>query len=73
MSTPGPQSTTATLSIKVPLVTLYFWIIKIMATTVGETAADFLNFDMKLGLVKTSWLMAVLLVTALIIQIAARG
>ena len=43
-----------------------------MATTVGETAADFLNFDMKLGLVKTSWLMAVLLVIALVIQIAAR-
>ena len=62
----------ATLSTKVPLVTLYFWIIKIMATTVGETAADFLNFDMKLGLVKTSWLMAALLVIALIIQIAAR-
>ena len=62
----------ATLSTKVPLVTLYFWIIKIMATTVGETAADFLNFDMKLGLVKTSWLMAALLVVALIIQIAAR-
>ena len=67
MSTPGTQ-----LSIKVPLVTLYFWIIKIMATTVGETAADFLNFDMKLGLVKTSWLMAALLVIALIVQIAAR-
>ena len=28
---------------KVPEVTLYFWIIKILATTVGETAADFLN------------------------------
>jgi uncharacterized membrane-anchored protein len=62
----------AILSTKVPLVTLYFWIIKIMATTVGETAADFLNFDMKLGLVKTSWLMAALLVVALIVQIAAR-
>ena len=28
---------------KVPEVTLYFWIIKILCTTVGETAADFLN------------------------------
>ena len=26
---------------KVPQVSIYFWIIKIMATTVGETAADF--------------------------------
>lgn len=77
MSAPGQistdlQSPGTRLSTKVPLVTLYFWIIKIMATTVGETAADFLNFDMKLGLVKTSWLMAALLVVALIVQIAAR-
>ena len=28
---------------KVPEVTLFFWIIKILCTTVGETAADFLN------------------------------
>ena len=28
---------------KVPEVTLYFWIIKILCTTVGETAADYLN------------------------------
>jgi uncharacterized membrane-anchored protein len=28
---------------KVPEVTIFFWIIKILATTVGETAADFLN------------------------------
>ncbi|MCW3022317.1 MAG: hypothetical protein JWR30_1639, partial [Conexibacter sp.] len=27
---------------KVPEVTLYFWVIKIMCTTVGETAADYL-------------------------------
>ena len=39
---------------KVPLVTLFFWIIKIMATTVGETAADYLNFNLKLGLGWTS-------------------
>ncbi len=43
---------------KVPLVTLYFWIIKILATTVGETGADYLNFNMHLGLGKTSWIMA---------------
>ena len=28
---------------KVPEVTLFFWLIKMMSTTVGETAADFLN------------------------------
>ena len=57
---------------KVPLITLWFWIIKIMATTVGETAADFLNFNLGLGLTKTSGIMAALLVLSLIIQIAAR-
>jgi uncharacterized membrane-anchored protein len=35
---------------KVPEVTLYFWIIKIMCTTVGETAADFLNVNLNFGL-----------------------
>ena len=42
---------------KVPEVTLYFWIIKVLCTTVGETAADFLNDNLGLGLTKTtsSW------------------
>lgn len=30
---------------KVPEVTIFFWIIKILCTTVGETAADFLNIN----------------------------
>ncbi len=53
---------------KVPEVTLYFWVIKIMATTVGETAADFLNTKLNLGLTNTSILMAALLVAALVGQ-----
>lgn len=53
---------------KVPEVTLYFWIIKIMATTVGETAADFLNTRLNLGLTNTSILMAALLIAALVGQ-----
>jgi len=56
---------------KVPAVTLIFWIIKIMATTVGETAADFLAFNLKLGLPNTSLLMAGLLVVALLLQLRA--
>jgi uncharacterized membrane-anchored protein len=35
---------------KVPEVTIYFWVIKVLATTVGETAADFLNNTLGLGL-----------------------
>ena len=53
---------------KVPEVTLFFWVIKIMATTVGETAADFLNANLHLGLTNTSILMAALLLAALVGQ-----
>lgn len=53
---------------RVPEITLFFWIIKIMATTVGETAADFLSFTMKLGLTNTSLAMSGLLVIALLVQ-----
>jgi uncharacterized membrane-anchored protein len=52
-------------------VTLIFWIIKIMVTTVGETAADFLAFNLKLGLTNTSLLMAGLLIVALVLQLRA--
>jgi uncharacterized membrane-anchored protein len=47
---------------KVPEITLCFWVIKILCTTVGETAADLLNENLGLGLTVTSYLMAVLLV-----------
>ncbi len=56
---------------KVPEVTLYFWIIKIMATTVGETAADFLNADLHFGLNGTSVVMAALLAVFLFMQLRA--
>ncbi|MCB0126292.1 MAG: hypothetical protein KDE58_28740, partial [Caldilineaceae bacterium] len=57
---------------KVPEVTLFFWLIKIMATTVGETAADFLNFNLHLGLTMTSYLMTGILVVALAMQLRER-
>ncbi|NDP47553.1 MAG: hypothetical protein GZ085_04010, partial [Sulfuriferula multivorans] len=50
---------------KVPEVTLYFWVIKILATTVGETAADFLNFNLHLGLNNTTLIMSALLAAVL--------
>lgn len=53
---------------KVPLVTLFFWIIKILATTVGETGADFLNFKLGFGLTLTSLLAAALLIISLAVQ-----
>ena len=53
---------------KVPEVTLYFWIIKILATTVGETAADYLNTTLNLGLSYTTAVMAGFLAVALFFQ-----
>ncbi len=57
---------------KVPEVTIFFWIIKIMATTVGETAADFLASNLGLGLSATSLIMAALLAVVLVFQFRAR-
>jgi len=53
---------------KVPLVTLAFWVIKILATTVGETGADFLNFNLGFGLTATSLITAVILIGFLWLQ-----
>lgn len=57
---------------KVPEVTLIFWVIKILATTVGETAADFLIFNLHLGLSLTTYLMSTLLLAALFAQFRTR-
>ena len=57
---------------KVPEITIFFWIIKIMATTVGETAADFLNFNLNFGLSGTSSVTGGLLLVALFIQMRAK-
>jgi uncharacterized membrane-anchored protein len=57
---------------KVPEVTLYFWVIKIMCTTVGETAADYLNESLGFGLTKTTYVAGVLLVALLVAQFRLR-
>lgn len=56
---------------KVPEVTLFFWLIKMMSTTVGETAADFLNMDFGWGLTNTTLLTGVLFVMTLALQLRA--
>lgn len=53
---------------KVPQVTLIFWIVKIMATTVGETGADFLIFNLGWGLMFTALIMTTVLVLILLKQ-----
>ncbi len=56
---------------KVPEVTLYFWVIKILCTTVGETAADYLNTTLNLGLTNTTYVMGLLLIAVLFVQCRA--
>ncbi|WP_043662385.1 COG4705 family protein [Streptomyces xylophagus] len=53
---------------KVPEITLYFWVIKVLCTTVGETAADLLNEKAGLGLTGVSVLMSALLAVVLVVQ-----
>ncbi len=57
---------------RVPKVTFDFWLIKLMAVTMGETAADYLAVNMGLGLTATSLIMAGVLIVALIAQFAQK-
>ena len=57
---------------KVPEVTLVFWVIKVMATTVGETAADYLAVHVGLGTAVTGGIMAAILGAMLTVQMRAR-
>jgi uncharacterized membrane-anchored protein len=57
---------------KVPEVTLYFWVIKILCTTVGETAADYLNDSLGFGLTNTTIAAGVLLIVLLAGQFSLR-
>lgn len=66
------RSPAATMLNKVPEVTLLFWLVKILSTTVGETAADFLADNLGLGLTATSLIMAALLAVVLVVQLRAR-
>ncbi len=57
---------------KVPEVTLYFWLIKVLCTTVGETASDYLATNLNLGLTKTTFITGALLLATLVFQFRAR-
>ena len=57
---------------KVPEVTLLFWIIKIAATTLGETGGDAVSMSMNLGYLVATGIFAALFIVAVGVQIAAR-
>lgn len=61
------------LLVKVPQITFYFWIIKVLATTVGETFADFLNVQLGLGLNGTSVVTFIFLAVVLFFQFRGKG
>lgn len=64
--------TMRTMLNKVPEITAFFWIIKVLATTVGETAADYLNVTLGLGLNGTSVIMTAVLAVVLVLQFRSR-
>jgi uncharacterized membrane-anchored protein len=67
------QTTASQMLNKVPEVTLYFWVIKLLSTTVGETGADYLAVHAGLGTVVTDTIMGTLLLLALVLQLRSRG
>ena len=69
---PQASSTPSLAFNRVPAVTVDFWIIKLMAVTMGETAADYLAVNLGLGLSVTSAIMTVFLLLAMAIQFAQK-
>lgn len=59
------------LQVKVPAVTLGFWIIKILATTLGETGGDAISMSMDLGYLLATFIFMVIFIVAVIAQIRA--
>lgn len=57
---------------KVPEVTLWFWIVKIAATTLGETGGDAVTMSMNLGYAVGTAIFAVLFLVAVAAQISVR-
>jgi uncharacterized membrane-anchored protein len=57
---------------KVPAVTLGFWVIKILATTLGETGGDTVSMTMKLGYLAGTAIFAAVLILLIVLQIRAK-
>ena len=57
---------------KVPEITLVFWIIKILATTLGETGGDAVSMSMNLGYLVGTGIFAVIFMAAVVAQVAAK-
>jgi len=69
----GMGKTTEEALSKVPELTLIFWIIKIAATTLGETGGDAVSMSMHLGYLVGTAIFAVIFLVAVVIQIRAKA
>jgi len=66
-----PMNTAAARPAKVPQVTLGFWLIKIVATTLGETGGDAASMSMNLGYIVATGIFAALFAVAVVAQVRA--
>ena len=57
---------------KVPEVTLIFWVIKILATTLGETGGDAVSMSMHLGYLVSTGIFATIFMIAVVVQMSAK-
>ncbi|MDX6198914.1 MAG: hypothetical protein QOJ79_2065 [Actinomycetota bacterium] len=67
-----PRSTQVMLN-KVPEITVYFWVIKVLCTTVGESFADYINETLGFGLTNTTLVFSAALVAVMVVQFRLRG
>src|SRR3954466_15261017 len=65
---PSAHGTARRMLNKVPEVTVFFWIVKILCTTVGESFADYINETLGFGLTNTTLLFSAALIVALVAQ-----
>jgi uncharacterized membrane-anchored protein len=70
-NTPSARSAARSVLNKVPEITVFFWVIKVLATTVGETFADYLTDTLGMTLTVASLVVGALLVITLIVQFRA--
>ena len=68
MTSPPPESLS-----KVPEVTLTFWVVKVAATTLGETGGDAVSMSMNVGYLVGTAIFAAVFAVAVAAQISARG
>jgi uncharacterized membrane-anchored protein len=71
-ASPHPETPGEDVWSKVPEVTLVFWILKILATTLGETGGDAVSMSMNLGYLVSTGIFGILFLAAVAVQIAAK-